>query len=63
MKPLGCECSDCPRCNGTINKLELIAEDLERAHLWLDDKGVPRHDEATEATFSLVGRIIRYKDT
>ena len=41
---------------------ELAVEDLEAAHLWLDDKGVPRFDKETEAEYSLVGRIIRYKE-
>ena len=64
MKSLGCKCSDCPRCNGTVNRLELIAEDLEAAHLWLDDQiGVPRKDLATGDELSLVGRIMRYKDS
>ena len=58
----------CPECLASdydlkINKLELIVEDLEAAHLWLDDKGVPRHDKETEAEYSLVGRIMRYKET
>ena len=43
------------------NKLELIAEDLEAAHLWLDDKNVPRHETVTEAEYSIVGRIMQYK--
>ena len=58
----------CPECLASdydlkINKLELIAEDLDAAHLWLDDKGVPRFDPETDAEYSLVGRIMRYKET
>jgi len=37
------------------NKFELIAEDLECAHMWLDDKQVPRSDGKNE--YSMVGRI------
>ena len=48
---------------GRLNKLELVVEDLESAHLWLDDKCVPRFDQETDATHSLVGRIMRYKET
>ena len=43
--------------------MEITIEDLEAAHLWLDDKGVPRYDKETDAEYSLVGRIMRYKET
>jgi len=45
-----------------VNQLELIAEDLEAAHLWLDGQKVPRFCDKTEAEFSIVGRIIRLID-
>ena len=44
----------------TINRLELLAEDLEAAHMFLDDKGAPKNEGEIE--LSLVGRIIRYKE-
>jgi transcription elongation factor GreA-like protein len=47
--------------NADINRLELISEDIESAHIWLDDQGIPRHD-VNNAEYSLVGRILRYKE-
>lgn len=38
-----------------LNRLELLAEDLECTHMWLDDLGTPRHEGDKE--FSLVGRV------
>lgn len=57
----------CPECMAhdydmKIRRLELIIEDLESAHLWLDDKKIPRHD-TNDAEYSLVGRIGIYKAT
>ena len=40
-----------------INRLELIAEDLECAHMWLDKKDVPRNENDVE--LSVIGRIMR----
>ena len=37
------------------NKIELLEEDIECVHMFLDDEGAPREDEG--GTFSLVGRI------
>jgi len=56
----------CPSCMAEdydlkIRQLELVIEDLEAAHLWLDDKEVPRRNSIGEE-YSLVGRICRYKD-
>ena len=31
MKPLGCECSDCPTCNGTVGRLKNRVSVLEAA--------------------------------
>jgi len=39
------------------NKIELLEEDLECPHMWLDDMGVPRGDDGGE--FSIVGRVKR----
>ena len=43
-----------------LNRLELIAEDLEATHMWLDVQDVPRKQGDNE--YSLVGRIIWYKE-
>lgn len=37
------------------NKIELLKEDIESVHLYLDDIKIPRHDGAV--TYSIVGRI------
>ncbi len=34
MKPFGCDCSDCPRCNGTVGEQERYILSLE-SHLRL----------------------------
>ena len=55
-------------CYGTIgslvqeralanNKAELLAEDIERLHLCLDDLGVPRAD-STRKIYSMWGRVL-----
>lgn len=44
-----------------LNRLELAAGDLECAHLWLDDQGIPRYDGSPENNeYSIVGRIELY---
>ena len=37
------------------NKVELLKEDIECVHLWLDDVSAPR--EGSEGTYSIVGRM------
>lgn len=39
------------------NKIELLKEDIECVHLFLDDLGIPRKDE--DDVYSIVGRIKR----
>ena len=39
------------------NRVELLQEDIECVHMWLDDQGAPREGE--EGTLSIVGRIMR----
>lgn len=39
------------------NKIELLEEDIECVHLFLDDLGIPRKDE--DDVYSIVGRIKR----
>jgi len=31
VKPLGCECSDCAKCNGTVDRLKQRVKELESA--------------------------------
>ena len=38
------------------NQIELLKEDLEVVHMYLDDLGLPRKDDSGE-TYSIVGRI------
>lgn len=38
-----------------INMIELLEEDIDCVHLYLNDKGIKRGDE--EGKFSIVGRI------
>lgn len=37
------------------NKVELLEEDIECVHLYLDDQGIPRKDD--DGIYSVVGRI------
>ena len=39
--------------------IEHDAEECECAHMWLDDRRVPRFDE-NDKQYSLVGRIMQY---
>ena len=39
------------------NKIELLEEDIECVHLFLDDLGIPRKDE--DDVYSIVDRIKR----
>ena len=41
MKPMGCDCSDCARCNGTVNRLEQRIAELEHT--------ISAHNEEVEA--------------
>ena len=43
------------------NRAELLAEDIECLHMNLDDAGVPR-DDGSGNTYSLWGRVLRFKD-
>jgi hypothetical protein len=43
------------------NKIELLEEDIECVHMFLDDKDIPRYEGETEAEYSIVGRIQLYK--
>lgn len=38
------------------------SEEWEAAMMYLDSKNVPRYDAKTEAEYSLVGRIERYRE-
>ena len=38
------------------NKAELLQEDIDCVHMWLDDKKIPRSDDIGR-TYSIVGRI------
>jgi hypothetical protein len=42
------------------NKIELLEEDIECVHMFLDDKDIPRYEEPG-AEYSIVGRIKLYK--
>jgi len=43
--------------NRSYNELENLAEDLECVNMWLDDLGVPTHDESKKNEYSVIGRI------
>ena len=47
------------------NQAELLREDIECVHLWLDDKGVPRIEivEQGKCELSIVGRIMEHVTT
>ena len=42
---------------GIANAAELLAEDIECVHMWLDDRNVPRFCELTDLEYSIVGRV------
>ena len=44
------------------NEAELLEEDIELVHLWLDDRGAPRFSE-DDMQYSIIGRIKRMQPT
>ena len=44
-----------PPTENYCNSCELLREDIECVHMWLDDQGAPRQD--AQHTFSIIGRI------
>lgn len=45
------------KCDGR-GLLKQAAEDLECAHMWLDDMSAPRKDSKNGETYSIIGRVI-----
>lgn len=44
----------------TENQVELLKEDIECPHMWLDDQGIPRTETEGEYrgdSFSIIGRV------
>jgi hypothetical protein len=49
MKPLGCNHSDCARCNGTVSRLEAKVAELE-ARLVIDTLNPNRREHIVQLT-------------
>lgn len=60
MKPLGCECSDCPRCNGTVNKLSEKVSELRQALIKIYD-APSKTDTIRDIAYDALGDEVKTK--